>query len=72
MNNWYTTERIAQERHADFQRETDVVTLLTSLEDVADPSPGLIDRLVRSIQRVRTRLIVGSRHGGLSGAGRHG
>ena len=53
MNHWYMTERIAQERHADFQREVDVPTLLTSLEDLPNPNPGPIDRLIRSVDRIR-------------------
>ena len=77
MNNWYATERIAQERHADFQREADVVSLLTSLEDVPDPNPGPIDRLLTTIDHARARLTAGidrrlGGHHGLSGVGRHG
>ena len=56
MNHWYMTERIAQERHADFQREVDVPTLLTSLEDIEDPNPGPIERLARAVGRLRVRL----------------
>ena len=58
MNHWYMTERIAQERHADFQRETDVPSLLTSLEDIHDPNPGPIERLARSVDRIKSRLTV--------------
>ena len=77
MNHWYVTERIAQERHADFQREVDVPTLLTSLEDLPDPNPGPIDRLLSAIGHAKTRLVRGidrrlGGHRGLSGAGRHG
>jgi len=71
MNNWYTTERMAQERHADFQREADVVSLLTSLEDVEDPNPGPIERLARSVDRIKSRLAVAVErrvHGAHSGA----
>ena len=56
MNHWYMTERIAQERHADFQREADVPTLLTSLEDLPDPNPGPIDRLIRTVDHLKGRL----------------
>jgi hypothetical protein len=79
MNNWYATERIAHERHADFQREADVISLLTSLEDIADPKPGPIDRLFRSVDRLKARLTgvldrrVGrTGHRGMSGVERHG
>jgi hypothetical protein len=75
MNHWYMTERIAQERHADFQREVDVPTLLTSLEDVGDPQHGPVDRLVRSVNGLKGRLAGGldrRLHHGLSGVGRHG
>ena len=77
MNHWYMTERIAQERHADFQREVDVPTLLTSLEDLPDPNPGPIDRMLSAIGHAKARLLNGidRRHGGhhgLSGVGRHG
>lgn len=67
MNNWYTTERMAQERHADFRREADVVTLLTSLEDIADPNPGPVDRLLRAVDRVKLRL-AGALHRPIGGA----
>lgn len=67
MNNWYTTERMAQERHADFQREADVVTLLTSLEDIADPNPGPIDRMARAVDRLKVRL-AGALHRPIRGA----
>ena len=40
MNNWYATDRIAKQRRADFQREADVESLLTSLEDLGEPDPG--------------------------------
>jgi PIN domain nuclease of toxin-antitoxin system len=77
MNHWYMTERVAQERHADFQREVEVPTLLTSLEDLPDPHPGPIDRLLSTIARARAGLLAGidRRLGGdhdLSGVGRHG
>lgn len=77
MNNWYATERLAQERHADFQREAHIVSLLTSLEDVPDPNPGPIDRLFSAIDRAKAHLTAGvdrrrGGHHGLSGVGRHG
>ena len=67
MNHWYTTERIAQERHADFQREADVRTLLTSLEDIEDPNPGSIERLARAVGRLKVRL-AGTLHRPVDGA----
>ncbi len=77
MNHWYTTERMAHERMADFQREVDGPSLLTSLEDLPNPNPGPIDRLLAAVDRLKVRLTgrlerrMGG-HPGLSGAGRHG
>ena len=78
MNNWYATDQIAKQRREDFQREADVESLLTSLHDLGEPSPGPIDRLFRSFDRIKAQLtgglerrLSGLRHGGLSDAGRH-
>ena len=71
MNHWYMTERIAQERHADFHREAGVPSLLTSLEDIEDLNPGPIARLARSVDRIKSRLAVAVQrrvHGAHSGA----
>jgi hypothetical protein len=67
MNNWYAVERMAQERHADFQREAEGATLLTSLEDLPNTNPGPIDRLLHAVGGLKVRL-AGALHRPIGGA----
>ena len=67
MNNWYAMERMAQERHADFQREAEGATLLTSLEDLPNANPGPIDRVLHAVDALKAR-VAGALHRPIDGA----